>query len=534
MADRTDYYFRQKVTEAELDLAFELLEQADRDLAADIGVYGIISGAIPAPHAPVPDLTIDLTAPCRAYDHLGQRAFFGTDQTIDCSVDLTGIPTEVTVAGEEKWLGVFLRFDRLLSDPRTDGNSQQVYFRRDESFEVVVRQGAQAPIGASSKVPLQESELLICDVLRSHGQLQIQAGDIDSSRRQAFIFANGDSVEVTTGLWNILQPVLDNAQATFDEVDAELNDHFTGAARRHPATDIDYPAHGFIASTNVGDAIDELVDELSSASGGSPGASKVGADAAVGVPHSLAAANVDTHLSQLLGWLNGHVGAPAGAHDASAISALPHAHIGATNVQSQLQEVVSDLESTGATPGTSRVGNDDIGGAPYSLAADTLRAHLVALLGFLNSHAGGSDHDDRYFTEAEADARYYNVGETVGDADTVDGSHASDFATAGHDHDDRYLRRIYSTQELMDPADSTLITTLADQPDLVTVTYNYPDPGTGLPQATTYVRGSRTAELHYWITKLNLGGGDKDYEVRVNNQSTYQLWVNVAAYRRDA
>jgi len=68
----------------------------------------------------------------------------------------------------------------------------------------------------------------------------------------------------------------------------------------------------------------------------------------------------------------------------------------------------------------------------------------------------------------------------------------------------------------------------------VTVTYNYPDPVTGLPQATTYVRGSRTAELHYWITKLNLGGGDKDYEVRVNNQSTYQLWVNVAAYRRDA
>ena len=34
MADRVDFYFRQRVTEAELDLAFELLEQADRNLAA--------------------------------------------------------------------------------------------------------------------------------------------------------------------------------------------------------------------------------------------------------------------------------------------------------------------------------------------------------------------------------------------------------------------------------------------------------------------------------------------------------------------
>jgi len=41
MADRTDFYFRQKVTEAELDLAFALLEKADRNIAADIGGYGI-------------------------------------------------------------------------------------------------------------------------------------------------------------------------------------------------------------------------------------------------------------------------------------------------------------------------------------------------------------------------------------------------------------------------------------------------------------------------------------------------------------
>jgi hypothetical protein len=83
MADRLDYYFRQKVTEAELDLGFELLEKADHNLAADIGIYGVVGGAIPAQHAPIADLTIDLSAPGRAYDRIGQRVFFGTGQTVN-------------------------------------------------------------------------------------------------------------------------------------------------------------------------------------------------------------------------------------------------------------------------------------------------------------------------------------------------------------------------------------------------------------------------------------------------------------------
>ncbi len=73
MADRTNFYFRQRVTEAELDLAFSQLENADRNLAADLGIHCVVSGAVPSPHAPVADLTIDLTAPGRAYDNLGQR-----------------------------------------------------------------------------------------------------------------------------------------------------------------------------------------------------------------------------------------------------------------------------------------------------------------------------------------------------------------------------------------------------------------------------------------------------------------------------
>ena len=262
MSGRLDFYYRQRVTEAELDLGFELLERADRNLAADIGLFGIVSGAAPAPHTPVADLTIDLTAPARAYDRLGQRVFFGTGQRVDCSVDFAGIPTDFTVAGRERWLGVFLKFDRLLSDPRTDGNSQQVFFRRDESFQIVVRQGPEGPVGAAPKVPLQDDELLVCDVLRRQGQTQLGATDIDTSRRQAFLFAAGDAVRVTSGIRTAIAPAVDTVQAALDSVDLLLAGHLGGTAHRHPAGHIDYVPHGFVGAGTVQAAIDELVDDL--------------------------------------------------------------------------------------------------------------------------------------------------------------------------------------------------------------------------------------------------------------------------------
>ena len=62
-------------------------------------------------------------------------------------------------------------FERLLSDPRTDGNSQQVFFRRDESFELVVRQAPEGAIGVAPKPALQADDprsLLRGDRLAAH------------------------------------------------------------------------------------------------------------------------------------------------------------------------------------------------------------------------------------------------------------------------------------------------------------------------------------------------------------------------------
>lgn len=106
-----------------------------------------------------------------------------------------------------------------------------------------------------------------------------------------------------------------------------------------------------------------------------------------GTPNALPAGTVDGQLSQILAWLNAHVGAAAGAHNASAIAAVAHSYIAGTSVQAQLQEIVTDLGSQAAgTAGASRVGADAVAGSPNALAAGTIDAQLAALLLAINDH----------------------------------------------------------------------------------------------------------------------------------------------------
>ncbi|MDJ0767107.1 MAG: hypothetical protein QNJ97_29305 [Myxococcota bacterium] len=412
MSSRLNFFHKQAVTEAELDLAFELLEKADRDLASDIGIYGIVSGADPVPHSPVPDLTIDLTAPGRSYDHLGQRIFFGTDQRVDCSIDYTGIPTQVSSSGNERWLGIFLRFDRLLSDPRTDGNSQQVYFRQDESFQIRVRQSPEGPIGSAPKVPLVENELLVCDIRRTAGQTQLFEVDIDQSRRQAFIFAKGDAVEIASALWTAIQPAVATVQAAFDSVDDILASHLNGSNHRHSAGQVDYTPHGFVDANTVQGAVDELVDDLASTDPGSSGASLVGSDAVADAPNALPPGSIHSQLIQVLNWLNTHISASSGAHNASAIAAVAHNYISGASVQAQLQEIVNDLQSQDSSLGAAQVGDAAISGSPDSLSAGTVRDQLSDLLAAINTHQNAS-------TDAHP-ASAVSVADTAEDLDAAD------------------------------------------------------------------------------------------------------------------
>jgi hypothetical protein len=392
VAGRLDFYFRQRVTEAELDLAFELLEKADRDFASDIGIFGVVSGGAPAPHEPVADLSIDLTGPLRAYDAAGQRVFVGVGQTINCATDSAGLPTDVASAANERWVSVFVRFRRALSDPRTDGNSQQVFFRRDESFEFVVRQAPVGPIGSASRVDLVEDEVLVCDVKRRAGQVQIVASDIDTTRRQAFVLVRGSSIGIEPGLWSTLAPAAPDVQAALDAVDDELTGHFAGSTRRHPASDIDLTPHGLVTSGDVQAGVEELVDKLTATADAASGTSRIGADGLAGTPVALGPGTARSQLATLLAELNEHLSATTGAHAASAIGALAHGFIAGTNVQAQLEEIITDLAATSSSSGASRIGVADAGSL---LTATQVEAALAEIVGA---------YDDDHFRATESNA----------------------------------------------------------------------------------------------------------------------------------
>ncbi len=424
MSNRLDYYFRQRVTEAELDLGFAELEQADQNQAADLGFTGVLANAIVSQHAPVADLTVDVSGPGAVLDQAGQRIFFSSLQNVNVAQDDNGVSTDVSGAGKEKVVSVFVRFDRALSDPRVDGNSLTVFFRRDESFKFIVVQGAEAPAGTAIPPPLRSDAILLADVTRSFAQTQVLAANISIARRQDAFVLNGSPRSIRRG-------------RTIDVVSDLLsyfNTHVNGVGDRHPAASVDYAGGGNWAdgTTNPATTVEAQLDKLVSDLAATSGAPKVGAAASAGAPNALAAGTVKSQLDALLGFLNAHLNQAAGAHAASAISYAGGGNwadgttnpvttveaqldkvisdlsaaggadklgvavaglwadgtgIAATRVRTALDEVLTDLAGAGAgTDGIQKVGAAGIAGAPNALGAGTARSQLAALLGAVNAH----------------------------------------------------------------------------------------------------------------------------------------------------
>ena len=204
MSDRKDFYFRQRVTQAELDAAFSAMEQADLRIVEDILGFGFLVGAVnPATveENTVPDQNVRVNQ-FLGYDQLGRRltnigsGFQGAvnlgappPQIVDLFVDEVGAATTVTTPGNERILTIFIEFTRLTSDPRVDGNGANVFFQQDESIQFNVVQSAEAPVGFGVPTPARADQLILADVTRIFGQTAFANADIDQSRRQNFALA---------------------------------------------------------------------------------------------------------------------------------------------------------------------------------------------------------------------------------------------------------------------------------------------------------------------------------------------------------
>lgn len=286
MSDRKDWYFRQKVTESELDSGFDDLEQGDRALNIDMNLVGIAMGlAVTAQGAP--NLTVAVSGPGAAYDQFGERMAITGSQNVDVSLDENSVSTAVATPATFRYISVFLKFKRLLSDLRTDGNSNPVYFDRAESFEFKVAMSAES---ASPTPPaLRSDSILLADITRSFGQTTITSGQISISRRQNMFKTTasplGFQINKPTIL-EVFQQIVDTLAAQTTGVGAEIvgvkaRTSWLGG-RTNPVG-------------NVHSAIDKIITDLATTTAADDGAERIGSQA----NGNLSAGSVRSQLDSL-------------------------------------------------------------------------------------------------------------------------------------------------------------------------------------------------------------------------------------------
>ncbi len=273
MANRRTHYLAQFVTAPDLNLSNDGLENADRAIMADSGLFGVASGCGVAQHS-TGDLSVTIALGV-GYDQSGQRCFVPSLQTLDVSVDSTATTTAVSGAGNSKIVSVFLQFLRVDSTPHPDGSVPPVTIQtvNSESFKFVVMQGAEAV--SPSPPALLTNGILLADLTRSFGSSTILTANIGVTRRQDVFRSNGSPRSQTAGT----APAASAAMLGF------YNAHVTGASDRHPAAALDYAGGGpwadassFGAAT-VEAAIDAIVSRLASTSAGLDGSLAIGVKA---------------------------------------------------------------------------------------------------------------------------------------------------------------------------------------------------------------------------------------------------------------
>lgn len=353
-----DWYFQQRVSQAAMDEAFEWAEDADLAVATDHGLTGIISGLAPDETIPA-SMNILLSGPGLATDKLGRRtAIADTAPLVDCSVDEYGVNTAVQGAANQKWISVFVGFERTYSDPEIDGNGLEVQTRRWESAHLFVRQAAEnAAIDPPILVPLLTDALLVCDVQLLFLQTAIPASSISVDRRE-------DWLHIDTGTFGLI--TAGTPQEAIEAVWDELAIIGVSGGSWSP-TQTWFGSIALAGSsppvTTVSEGLNAIIYDLKRTTG----ASRVGVAIQAGTYLNWGATSIAGALTAVAASVNGHIGGAAPYHPASAVSFDDTAWQTAwgetfayTDVQAAINGLVTLLDATTATTGADRIGNDVI------------------------------------------------------------------------------------------------------------------------------------------------------------------------------
>lgn len=261
--DLFDWYYKQPVTPAEMTEAFEAADRSIRSLAVAMGLVGIALRGDVAERAPNTPTGVVLLGPLLAYDDGGNRIYV-PDPTldVDLSQDENSASTAVDTPGQERYLSIFVRFQRELSDARKDGNDEDVLFGRREGYRVVVAAGAPAPSGTASRPSLRAGHVLIADVRLGYNQSLVTAADVRTDRSEyLFRAASGNITLSGRTLKEVVQLLVDRMAA--------LQAGMVG-----DAAGISFDPPAGMSSTNVQAALEELRTQISGM-GGAPTAAQV-------------------------------------------------------------------------------------------------------------------------------------------------------------------------------------------------------------------------------------------------------------------
>jgi len=168
--DRSDFYYRQIVTQAEMDQAFDDPEAAIRAITGDYDLQvGVAAGMEVQETSPVSG-SVEVTTGA-AYDSQGRRVPVLTLGTIDLSSLMPDI--------NPRYVRIYAEFGRTMSDPRLDGNNDPVDYRQTE--EAVLSYVAGVAAGSPVKPTIDPTKVLLATILIGDGNTTITDSDISMS-----------------------------------------------------------------------------------------------------------------------------------------------------------------------------------------------------------------------------------------------------------------------------------------------------------------------------------------------------------------
>lgn len=363
---RKDFYFRQIVTEGELDAAFDGAESAEQSLAVDNDLAQKANGSgVPFSTPDTPDfnallggifsgLTVTISglsatvAAGKAYDYLGRRIAVPIDLTVDLSatgdtalgeggVPTGGSSTGGISSGQFRYILLMVYFNRLTSDPRTDGNSNTVYFNRAESFQFRVKMSNPS---ATPTIPGGDANCIILGAFKRDDADTIVAEDYST---------RGDWIR-TYAIYS--GSALPTAQAE----DGTLGDvNFIRGTPRQAIIKLRNAIN--LGSVNYANHISQSAPQ-----------------------DKHAAKNID-FTATTAGWADGGGGLPTVAGGGTVSFGL----------QATIESIIVALgNTTSGQGGTKKIGGASLTGSPVAVASGTLRSQLQAIVDGLNTHLTSS------------------------------------------------------------------------------------------------------------------------------------------------